>query len=135
MVLNEIPWNGVFVEITVDYLSHGYSDDVPTCNIMMFNYKYINGNEVQYLMIYFFNTVSILNFIPISVVICTDMRDSVIILLDWLLCLIVFWLILLCGFFGLFIIKIKKKHTFTNMAIILYSKKTTKQNQSQYNQT
>ena len=45
--MNDLPWHGVFVEIDIDDWIHGEVDDILTGMMVMFKFKYINGDEVQ----------------------------------------------------------------------------------------
>ena len=52
--MNEIPLNWVFVERAIDDCIHGDIDDVLTGNMFLFKFQYINGNEVQKMLVSFF---------------------------------------------------------------------------------
>ena len=47
MAMNELPGRGVFFERTVDDWIHGYNDAVTNLRVLLFKFKYINGNKVQ----------------------------------------------------------------------------------------
>ena len=45
--MNDLPLHVVFVEWDVGDFSHWYSYDFLTWRVLLFKFKYINGNEVQ----------------------------------------------------------------------------------------
>ena len=54
MAMNELSWNGVFVKRGTDDCIHRDIGDFLTWSMLLFKFKDINGNEVQYLLISFF---------------------------------------------------------------------------------